>query len=287
MTALAAPTDPTRTAHRLERRRAAMVWVSVRRGLTTFALTVVLVIGLWWGGIAAFGLNPYVAKTPADVWEFLFTSSKAAANRAAVLEPLAETLSNAVLGFAAGLLVALLVAIAFQLSKGVEHALMPVAMLLRSVPLVALAPVIILIFGRGSATVAVMGGIVVLFPALVTIAEGLKSASPVMTDVVHVYGGSRWDVLRKVALPASAPSFFAAVRVSVPGSVTGALLAEWLATGTGVGHAVAAAKSTVQFSLLWSLAVTVTLVSLIVYNLVQIAENAVLARNGMRPDTSV
>ncbi len=255
---------------------------AVGRSLLTFALTVALVLILWWGVLKVFDVNAFVAKSPEDVWAFLVTSPDVAENRQGVFGPLRETLGHAGIGFVAGLLVALLSAMAFHLWKGVEHALMPVAMLLRSVPLVAMAPVILLIFGRETASVAVIGGIVVLFPALVNIAEGLRSASTQMTDVVRVYGGSSWSVLGKVALPASMPSFFAAVRISVPGAVTGALLAEWLATGTGIGHAVSIAKSQAQFSQLWSLVVVVTAVSLILYNVVQLIENIVLSRFGLR-----
>jgi ABC-type nitrate/sulfonate/bicarbonate transport system permease component len=173
-------------------------------------------------------------------------------------------------------------ATAFRLSRGVEHALMPIAMLLRSVPLIAMAPLIILIFGRDVATVAVVAGIVVLFPALVNIVFGLHSATPETLDVVTVYGGNAWTALRTVALPASLPSFFAAVRISVPGALTGALLAEWLATGDGIGSAIQTAYSQVQFSLVWSAVVVVTTVSLVLYNVVQIVETLVLTRMGMR-----
>ena len=105
-------------------------------------------------------------------------------------------------------------------------------MLLRSVPLIAMTPVIRMIFGSGTLTIAIIAGIVVLFPALVTIVFGLRSTSPQMHDVVAVYGGSPWMALRKVDIPSALPSFFAAVRISVPGAITGALIAEWLG-GTG------------------------------------------------------
>jgi len=154
-------------------------------------------------------------------------------------------------------------------------------MLLRSVPLVAMAPVIILIFGREFATVAVIGGIVVLFPALVNIAFGLKSASPQMNDLVSVYGGSTWTQLRKVALPSSLPEFFAAVRISVPGAITGALLAEWLAVGGGIGGAVGGYMAGAQYAAVWTSVVLVTGAALLLYNIVQIVESVVLARMGM------
>jgi ABC-type nitrate/sulfonate/bicarbonate transport system permease component len=253
------------------------------RSLLTFALTLVVVVALWVAVIELFGISPYVAKGPLDVWSYLVADDDAGEHRSLLMGELGVSLADAFIGFVAGLVVALLGATAFRLSRGVEQALMPIAMLLRSVPLIAMAPLIILIFGRDVTTVAVIAGIVVLFPALVNIVFGLRAASPEMLDVVSVYGGNSWTALRKVALPASLPAFFAAVRISVPGALTGALLAEWLATGDGIGSAIQTASSQVQFSLVWSSVVVVTGVSLVLYNVVQIIETLVLARMGMKP----
>ena len=192
----------------------------------TLVLTIVAVLVIWVGLLWALQLSPLIAKGPIDVWNWLFIVPAAEANRTMLLGNLMVTLGDAAIGFVAGLVVALLAALAFELNKGIEHALMPVAMLLRSVPLIAMAPVIILIFGRDFWTVAVIGGIVVLFPALVNISFGLKSAPPQMNDLVDVYGGGALTKLRKVAFPSSLPAFFAAVRISVPGAITGALLSQ-------------------------------------------------------------
>ena len=273
-----------RRAVRAETRR--NVLRALGGGVLTFLLTIIAVLAIWVGVLWITGVSPYIAKSPADVWAYLATDPDAAANRAELGANLLVTLGNAFIGFVAGLVAALLTAIAFHLSKGVEHALMPIAMLLRSVPLVAFAPVIIMIFQRDVWTVAVMGGIVVYFPALVNIAFGLKSASPQMNDVVTVYGGNARTALRKVALPTSLPAFFAAVRISVPGAITGALLAEWLATGTGIGGVIGTYTSQAQFTALWASVVAVTAASLVLYNLAQIVENVVLARMGMHPDRS-
>lgn len=256
-------------------------------GVITLVGTIVAVLLLWIGILAVFQISPYIAKGPVDVWNYLFTVPAAAANREVMFGNLAVTLGHSAIGFISGLVVALIGASLFQLSKGIEHALMPVAMLLRSVPLVAMAPVIILIFGREITTVAVIGGIVVLFPALVNISFGLKSASPQMNDLVEVYGGRSMTKLRKVAMPSSLPAFFAAVRISVPGAITGALLAEWLAVGGGIGGSIAKYVPQAQFSALWTAVVLVTAVSLILYNVIQIVENVVLARMGMRAQTGI
>lgn len=270
---------------RRESRRA--VLRALGRSLLTFALTLVTVVVLWIVILELFKISPMIAKGPADVWNYLVNVPAAATNRTLIASNLGVTLGHSAVGFVAGLAVAMLGALAFQLSKGVEHAIMPAALLLRSVPLIAMAPVIILVFGRELAAVAVIGGIVVLFPALVTISFGLKSAATHMNDLIAVYGGGPVSRLRLVAIPSSLPAFFAAVRISVPGAITGALLAEWLAVGGGIGGSIGGFIPQAQFSALWASVVAVTGVSLVLYNVVQTIENVVLARMGMTPQKGI
>ena len=262
----------------IRRERAIATGRALGRGVLAGVASIVAVVALWVGFLAIFGVSPYIGKGPIDVWEFLAVDPKAEANRATVFGALGQTLLDASIGFVAGLALAALIAVIFTLSRGAEHALLPLAMLLRSVPLVAMAPIIILIFGREQLSVAVMGAIVVLFPALVTIAFGLRSASPHMLDLVRVYGGNQFTALRKVAFPASLPSFFAAVKVSVPGAITGALLVEWLATGKGIGYGIVSAAGRAKFNEVWADVVVITAVSIVLYNVVAIIESAVLSR---------
>ncbi|MBX0298768.1 ABC transporter permease subunit [Cryobacterium sp. 1639] len=253
----------------------------VGRAVTTGLLTLVIVLLAWQGLILALGVSPFIAKGPLDVFNWLFTVPAAAENRALILTNLGITLTDAFLGFVAGMVLALVLATLFTLSKGIEHALMPIALLLRSVPLVAFVPVLILITGRGPSIAVVTGAIVVLFPALVNIAFGLRSASPQVSDVIAVYGGTPFTALRKVALPSSLPSFFAAIKISIPGAITGALLAEWLATGQGLGYGIVVAVAQVKNFEVWSSVVVITIVSMVLYGVAQFAENLVLRRMGM------
>jgi ABC-type nitrate/sulfonate/bicarbonate transport system permease component len=252
----------------------------VGRPLLNVAFVLVVTLVLWVLLLKLADVSDLVVRQPQDVWHYLVTDEDAAANRADVLGPLWQTLLDAGLGFVAGLVAAVVLATGMVLSKGVEAATMPVAMLVRTVPLVALAPIITLVLGNGFATVAVMSGIVVLFPALVTIAFGLRSVTPQMRDVIHVYGGSSFDVLRRVAYPTALPSIFAAIRISVPGAITGALIAEFFTTTDSVGKAVNTSLALYQYDRLWGLVVVVTLASVVLYMLAQACERLVLARFG-------
>lgn len=258
----------------------------IRRAVVNALLTIVIVIALWQAVISFTSVSPYVAKGPVEVWRFLFADAdepgRAAANRAELAPLVGQTLQDAALGFAVGMLLAVLLAVLFSLSRAIEAGVMPLALLLRSVPLVAIAPVIILITGRGTtASVAVIVSIVVLFPALAAILFGLGRASRESLDLVHVYGGGRLTGLRKVSIPGAMPSLFAAARVSVPGAVTGALLAEWLSTGQGIGGMIKKFSASARFDDLWASVAVITIITLVLYNLVQVAETAVLARMGM------
>ena len=249
-------------------------------GVSNTLLSLLIVLMLWVVALWAFDVTPYIGKGPLEVFEFLFLDEEALENQILVRQALGQTLVDASIGFSFGLLFATIVAVIFTLSKGLEQALMPIAMLLRSVPLIAMAPILILIFGRQQVTVAVMGAIVVLFPALVNIVFGLRSATEAMLDVAKVYGANKFAALRYVAFPASLPSFFAAVKISVPGAITGALLVEWLATGQGIGYAIISAVGRAKTTEVWTYVVVITLVSILLYNLVGLIENYILSRFG-------
>ena len=250
----------------------------VLKSLANTAIALLVVLLLWMFALWALDVTPYIGKGPLEVFDFLYLADDAAANRELVSLALSQTMIDAGIGFGFGLGIATLVSVLFTLSRSVESALMPIAMLLRSVPLIAMAPILILIFGRGEVTVAVMGAIVVLFPALVNIVFGLKSASAAMMDVATVYGASKLAALRFVAFPSSLPSFFAAVKISVPGAITGALLVEWLATGQGIGYAIISAIGRAKTNEVWAYVVVITLVSILLYNLVGLIESYVLKR---------
>jgi ABC-type nitrate/sulfonate/bicarbonate transport system permease component len=251
----------------------------VRFFLKTLA-ALLTVVALWFISLWVFNVNSFIGKNPLDVLAFLVEVPKASENRELVITALGQTMLDASIGFVVGMFLATLIAFIFTLSKGIEQALMPLAILLRSVPLIAMAPIIILIFGREQLSVAVMGAIVVLFPALVNIVFGLRSAPPAMFDLVSVYGGNKIDALRTVAFPSSLPSFFAALKISVPGAITGALLVEWLATGQGIGYAIVSAIGRARPSEVWTYVALITVVSIVLYNILAMLEESVLAKYG-------
>jgi ABC-type nitrate/sulfonate/bicarbonate transport system permease component len=242
--------------------------------------TIAIVLVAWVVFLRAFGLSPLVGKSPAAVWAYLFSGPDSVTHRSAITGALGVTLTDAAIGFVIGLAVGVLVATAFTLSRVLEQTFLPVALMIRSVPFGAMTPVIVLVFGRGSAAVAVISGLVVFFPTLINMAFGLRSASALTVDLVRAYGGGPLSRLRKVGLPSAMPSLFASAKIAVPGALIGALLAEWLATGRGLGSRMLNDGTTFQYADLWASVAVLTVVSSLLYFVVGVVESIVLERFG-------
>ena len=151
-------------------------------------------------------------------------------------------------------------------------------MTLRSVPLVAMTPLIALIFGRGLLSVTVIAGIVTFFPTLVNLTFGLKSVPPSALDLMYAYGANPQTTLMKVQLPCALPSLFASARIAAPGAIIGALLAEWLATGKGLGYLMLQSVTTFQLDRLWAAVAIITVFSVVLYNIISVIEGSVLSK---------
>jgi ABC-type nitrate/sulfonate/bicarbonate transport system permease component len=278
----AAPPAPRSVAEVIGRR--------LGRALVTVAVAIVVLMALWAALLAVFDVSAFVGKSPLGVWQYLFAdapprgvrpaSLSAADARAASFGALGGTLVNAAIGFVAGMAIATVIAIGFVLYRPFEFAFMPIAMLLRSVPLVAMAPLLLLIFGQGKLGVAVIGAIVVLFPALVNIVLGLSSANPQSLDLVRVNGGSELTALLKVRIPSALPQFLASARISVPGAIVGSMLAEWLVGFTGMGGVLSGYKGAGNYGGVWTIVALSVLASIVLYEVATVVEAAVLAQWG-------
>jgi ABC-type nitrate/sulfonate/bicarbonate transport system permease component len=260
------------------------------RALVTIVVAVVVLALLWTALLTVFRISSFVGKSPWDVWQYLFTekpprgvrpaSLTAAAARAASFGALGTTLVNAAIGFVSGMVAATVVAIAMVSWRPFEFAFLPIAIVLRSVPLVAMAPLLLLIFGQGALSIAVIAGIVVLFPALVNIALGLSGAPQQAIDVVRVNGGSAARAMVTVRIPAALPQFLASARISVPGAIVGSMLAEWLVGFEGMGGVLSNYNGTGNYGGVWTIVALAVIVSIVLYEVMTIVEAALLARWG-------
>jgi ABC-type nitrate/sulfonate/bicarbonate transport system permease component len=253
-------------------------WRRFARSALEIAITIAVLWGLWVGLMSLFDLNPYFAKRPGDVWAYLVTDADAAEHRREITNALGQTAQIAVPGYLLGLLLGAVTAAVFELSSVVRRTATPFMIALRCVPIVAIAPLLVQAFGRGlvgtTATVAIM----TFFPTLVACSYGLRQTPGQVLDLYAVYDTGRVRTLVSGQVPAMAPAFFAAARIAVPATVLAATVAEWLATGTGMGYLMALAAVNSRYATLWSCVVVVTAIAAAGYGVVAIIERIVLRR---------
>jgi ABC-type nitrate/sulfonate/bicarbonate transport system permease component len=132
--------------------------------------------------------------------------------------------------------------------------------------------------GRNLKTVAVIAGIVTFFPTLVNVTLALRATPQDSLDLLRAYGASPVHTLLKVKVPSALPSLFASLRIAAPLALVGALLAEFLATGKGLGYAILRGSSTGDFNGLWARVVIVTICSIMLYRIIGLVERVVLVR---------
>jgi ABC-type nitrate/sulfonate/bicarbonate transport system permease component len=237
-----------------------------------------LMLLIWQGLMEGFDLSPFFAKRPSDVWAFLLTAPDASANRATLLAALGQTLVFTLPGLLAGLALGAALACVLMLVPGMSASILPVAVALRSVPIVTTAPLIVLALGRGAAGTITIVAVMIFFPTLVACLQGLHQAPGQIVAWMRCYAATPPSVLIHARLPAMLPAFFASARMAVPAAVLAVTTAEWLATGRGIGALMALTASTSNYNMLWSATALLGLTATLGYGGVALIETAVLRR---------
>jgi ABC-type nitrate/sulfonate/bicarbonate transport system permease component len=265
-------------AVRARRAQGANLLLRAARGVASAGVSIGIVIGAWWLFLEYFNVSSFSGKGPSDVWHYLFSGADAGDHRRLMYDQSVITLRDAALGLIVGTIAAVGASVLFNLSRSAERTLMPIAMVLRSVPLIAMTPVIVIVFGRNLRSVTVIASIVTFFPTLVNVTLALKATAQDSLDLLRAYGASRFDTIRKVQIPSALPSLFASLRVAAPLALVGALLSEWLATGEGMGAEILRAGANSEYAGVWTRVVLVTMYSIILYKIIGGIEARVLAR---------
>ncbi|MEM6635081.1 MAG: ABC transporter permease subunit [Pseudomonadota bacterium] len=235
-------------------------------------LIILLVLAIWQLSMDLAGLNSFFAKRPGDIWMFL----REAAHRETLFAAMGQTLVLALPGYIAGLFLGAGLAALLVLVPAAATATMPVAVALRSVPIITTAPLLLLAFGRGAVGTIVVVAVMIFFPTLVACLQGLRQTPGQIADVFSSYGASRLRLLVFAQIPAMLPAFFASARMAIPAALLAVTTAEWLATGKGIGVLMALTASTSNYNMLWSCVVLLCVVSAGSYAVLSFCERALL-----------
>lgn len=145
-----------------------------------------------------------------------------------------QTLLETVLGFTLALVVGLGFAIVIDSSHLLRQAVYPLLVISQTIPVLAIAPVLVLWFGFGLAPKILIIALYCFFPISVAGARGFQSADPELVKLFRTFGASAWDIFRKVRLPGAMPSLFSGIRIAITYSVTGAIWGEYVGASQGL-----------------------------------------------------
>ncbi|MHB1650940.1 MAG: ABC transporter permease [Desulfitobacteriaceae bacterium] len=240
-------------------------------GWSKVVLSFAILISLWQLATSILKIPPYLLPSPAIISRTLINQ------RGVLLSQLEPTLLEAISGFILGNTAATLLAMWFVKSSTAERALLPLAIALRSLPIVAITPVITLSLGHGYATTIFIVGLVTFFPTLVNTSKGLRSVSKDAEEFLSVLAASEGQSFRLLKIPSALPYIFSAMRVTGPGSILGALVAEWVASDRGLGFLILDSQSRWQISLMWAAIIVATLLAVASFGLVGLAERHLLS----------
>jgi ABC-type nitrate/sulfonate/bicarbonate transport system permease component len=202
--------------------------IRIGEAVPTLLLLAVLLAG-WQAWVSIRHTQPYILPAPSRIWQaFLQT-------RHLLPGHVATTVAESLVGLAAGAVVGAALAGVIASVPPVRRLLWPLLVASQTIPMIVLAPLLVLWFGFGMTPKVVVVALIVFFPVTVSTVTGLTGADREMVDLVRSMGGNGRQVMRTVLFPAAVPAFFAGLRISAAYAVAGAVIAEWVGASSGLG----------------------------------------------------
>lgn len=228
----------------------------------------VLLVALWQAA-CSLGLVPsFMLPSPLDVARAVVDDGELLASHAAI------TLAEALAGLALGIALGFALAVAMERFSLVDAALSPLVTVSQTIPVVAVAPILVLWFGYGMLPKVLLVALTTFFPITVALSSGFRSVDPDAIDLLRTMGASRLQVFRFAQLPAAAGSFFAGLRISATYAVIGAVVAEWLGGFEGLGVYMTRVRKSYDYDSLFAAIVVVSAVSLALLGATKAIERA-------------
>jgi ABC-type nitrate/sulfonate/bicarbonate transport system permease component len=233
-------------------------------------LLVVVALVAWQWFVTATGVRPQVLPSPLRVAE------QGWAAREQLWANTLPTLQVTAVGFAVSLVVGWVLAIAVDFSPWLRRALTPLLVASQTLPIIAIAPLLIIWFGFGLLPKVVVIALVTFFPIAVGLIEGFASTPRAATNLLRSMGASRWQRFRLVRLPQALPSFFTALRIGITYAVTGAIFAEYVGATAGLGIYMSLQKNSFRTDLVLAAVVVTAVLSVSLFALTYLVQRLVV-----------
>lgn len=239
-------------------------------------LLVAALIGAWQiaastGALASvLNLEEFLVASPAEVASSLWE------NRALLAENAWVTLREVLLGFGCGLVAGLGFAVALHFSETLRRATYPLIVASQAIPIVAIAPILIVLFGFGIWPKLVIVALICFFPITVNALDGLRSVDPDAIKLMRTLDGSRGQTFRRVEAPTALPYAFSGAKIAIAVAVIGAVFAEWAGSSSGLGFLIHQDNAQLETARLFAEVVVLAAIAIALFGLLALAERRVV-----------
>lgn len=193
-------------------------------------LLIALFFMVWEMAVRVSDTPAWMLPRPSAIWEAFRD------NRALLWRHTLVTLLAVVLGFGAALITGVSIGIAIDSSVILERAIYPLIIASQTIPMVVLAPLLLIWFGYGLTPKVIVAALIAFFPIAVSTVDGLRTADREMLAMLRSFGANRWERFRMAKLPAALPSIFSGARIGIAVSVIAAVFGELVGSSAGLGY---------------------------------------------------
>jgi NitT/TauT family transport system permease protein/putative hydroxymethylpyrimidine transport system permease protein len=215
-------------------------------------------------------LENYLVPSPVEIGESLWQS------RALLAENAWVTLSEVLTGFGCALVAGVGFAVAMHLSATLRLAFQPLIIASQTIPIVVLAPILVVVFGFGNGPTLVIIGLVCFFPITVNTLDGLRSVDSDATKMMRTLDASRGQILRRVEAPSALPYFFSGAKIAVAVAVIGAVLGELAAPDSGLGALIFRDMNQLETARAFAAVALLSAMAIALFGLLALAERRVV-----------
>ncbi len=229
-----------------------------------------VVLGFWEWYIAWKDISIIVMPPPSAIVERFFERPEFFWRQAC------WTLYEAGFGLVAGSAIAIALAVAMAHSRLVERALFPLAILVKVTPIVAIAPVLVIVLGFNNSPKIVVAGMLCFFPMLVNGITGFRDVNPGALEFLRSIRASSWQMFWKLRVPSSLPYIFTALKITFPLALIGAVVAEWFTGDRGLGVVISVANANLDTPTLFAAVGVLAFIGVIIQIALSLLERRLL-----------
>ncbi len=186
------------------------------------------------------------------------------------------TIQEVAIGFVASFVFGVAAAVAIAYSRIVERVAYPLVVASQTVPVIAIAPILLIWFGYELTPKVIVVVLICFFPIVVNTVDGLRAVDPDLVNLLRSMGASRWQVFTKAQLPTSLPFLFSGTKVAIAVSVIGAVIGEWVGASAGLGYFMVRAASQMRTDRVFAAVVVLSVMGIALFAIASISERYLL-----------